>query len=51
MIALGVYGIRSTGREVRFVLGVLSYLRISSNVPRNAIPPELSLLLAMDRHL
>ena len=46
-----VYGIRATGREVGFVLGVLSYPRISSSVPRSAIPAKLSPLLAMDRRL
>ena len=33
---MGVVGIRAMGREVGFVLGVLSYPRISSNVPGSA---------------
>ena len=37
-LVMGVYGIRATGREVEFVLGVLSYPRISSNVPRSVSP-------------
>ncbi|RVW41574.1 Protein COP1 suppressor 2 [Vitis vinifera] len=42
---------RATGRKVGFVLGVLSYPRISSSVPRSAIPARLSPLLAVDRRL
>nr|CAN73224.1 hypothetical protein VITISV_026447 [Vitis vinifera] len=48
---MGVYGIKATGREVGFVLGVLSYPRISSSVPRSTILAGLSLLLAVDRRL
>ena len=33
---LGVYGIKAMRREVGFVLGVLSYPRISSSVLRSA---------------
>ena len=50
-LVLGVYGVRATGRKVGFVLGVLSYPRISSSVPRSAIPARLSPLLAVDRRL
>ncbi|RVX01549.1 Protein COP1 suppressor 2 [Vitis vinifera] len=43
--------LKSHGKEVGFVLGVLSYPRISSSVPRSAILARLSPLLAVDRSL
>ena len=50
-LVLGVYGIRATGREVGFVLGVLSYPWISSSVTRSVITVGLSPLLSVDRRL
>ena len=37
-VCVCVVGIRATGREVGFVLGVLSYPRIGSSVPGSASP-------------
>ena len=47
-LVLGVYGIRAMGREVGFVLNVLTYPRIGNSVPRSANPAELNPLLVVD---
>ena len=47
-LVLGVYGIRATGREVGFVLDVLSYPRIGNSVSRSANPAGLNPLLVVD---
>ena len=50
-VCVCVVGIRAMGREVGFVLGVLSYPRISSSVTRSVITVGLSPLLSVDRRL